>query len=69
MNTTSLPALAVETAPYAALQREMHDALLKQHPEWMEADGNSPTCDEYDRRLARSLSLFQTFGRGHLRQP
>jgi hypothetical protein len=38
----------------------MHDALLRQHPEWMEGDGNSPKCDEYDRRFARSLSLFLT---------
>lgn len=65
MNATSLPALAVEAAAYVALQREMHDALLRQHPEWMERDGNSPKCEEYDRRFARLLSLFLTFEHAH----
>jgi pimeloyl-ACP methyl ester carboxylesterase len=60
MNATFLPAAPIEAAPYVALQREMHDALLRQHPEWMERDGNSPKSDEYDRRFARSLSLFLT---------
>ena len=60
MNAIPLPALPVEAAPYVALQREMHDALLRQHPEWMERDGNSPKCDEYDRRFARLLSFFLT---------
>ena len=63
MNTSSLPALSIEAAPYVALQREMHDALLRQHPEWMEGDGNSPKCDEYDRRFAQLLSFFLTFER------
>jgi hypothetical protein len=63
MNAIPLPALPVEAAPYVTLQREMHDALLRQHPEWMERDGNHPKCDEYDRRFARLLSLFVTFER------
>jgi len=63
MNATSLPALAVEAAPYVALQQEMHDALLVQHPEWVERDGNCPTCDDYDRRFAHLLSFFLTFER------
>lgn len=48
---------------YAQLQRTMHDALLQQHPEWMESDGNCPTCDDYDRRLARLLELSLAFER------
>jgi hypothetical protein len=60
MNATSLPALSIEAAPYVALQRDMHDALLRQHPEWMEGDGNSPKCDEYDRRFAQLLRFFLT---------
>ena len=60
MNATSLPALAVEAPPYVALQREMHDALLRQHPEWMERDPNLSKCDEDDRRFARLLSLCLT---------
>jgi len=64
MNATSLPAPAVDAAPYVALRREMHDALLRQHPEWMEPDGNCPTCDDYDRRFAELLSLSFVFNRG-----
>jgi hypothetical protein len=63
MNATALPALPVDASAYVTLQREMHDALLRQHPEWMGRDGNSPMCDEYDRRFAQSLSLFLTFER------
>jgi hypothetical protein len=65
MNATSLPALAVEAVAYIALQREMHDALLRQHPEWIERDGNCPKCDDYDRRFAQLLSFFLTFERAN----
>ena len=61
MNATCLPNLGVEAPAYVALQRDMHDALLRQHPEWMESDGKCPKCDEYDRRFARSLGLFLSF--------
>ena len=63
MNATSFPALPVEAAAFVALQREMHDLLLGQHPEWMERDGTCQKCDEYDRRFARLLALFLTFKR------
>jgi hypothetical protein len=63
MNATSLPALPFEAAAYVALQREMHDALLRQHPEWIEGDGRCPKCDDYDHRFAQLLSLFLTFKR------
>jgi len=71
MNATSLPALAVEAAPYVALQREMHDALLIQHPEWVERDGNCPTCDDYDRRfrLRRNRSQRRPQRRQRARSP
>ena len=67
MNATALPNLPVEVAPYLALQREMHDALLRQHPEWMERDGNCPTCDDYDRRFAELLGLSLTFNCRYVR--
>ena len=67
MNATSLPALPVEAAPYVAPQREMHDALLRQNPEWMERDGNCSKCDDYDRRFAQLLSLSLAFNRGRVR--
>lgn len=61
MNAISLPPLPVEALAYVALQREMHEAILRQHPEWIERDGNCPKCGEYDRRFARSLTLSLAF--------
>ena len=54
--TTSLPDLAVEAPAYVALQREMHDSLRAQHPEWILPDGDCPTGDFYDARFAELLT-------------
>ncbi|MDX6531993.1 MAG: hypothetical protein QOH41_4283 [Blastocatellia bacterium] len=55
MNPASLPIFAVEAPEYVALQREMHDALRAQHPEWILPNGDSPTCDFYEARFAELL--------------
>jgi hypothetical protein len=55
MNTAHSSTLVAEVPGYAELQREVHDALRAQHPEWIEADGKSPTCDSYELRLAELL--------------
>ncbi len=55
MNPTSLPSPAVEAPAYVALQREIHDALRVQHPEWTLPNGDSPTLDSYDARFAELL--------------
>jgi hypothetical protein len=39
------------------LQQEIHDALRVQHPEWVEANGDCPTCESYESRLAELLGL------------
>ncbi|HEY6070033.1 MAG TPA: hypothetical protein VIU85_01575 [Chthoniobacterales bacterium] len=65
MNTFSLCTTAAQIPAYLALQREMQEALLAQHPEWIEHDGTSPTCDEYDRRLAQLLTLFSAVEHFH----
>ena len=65
MNATSLPTLTVEPPAYVALQRQMHNALLMQHPEWSERDGKCPKCDDYDSRFAQLLSFFLTFERAN----
>jgi hypothetical protein len=39
------------------LQREIHDALRVQHPDWIEPNGNCPTCESYESRLAELLGL------------
>jgi len=55
MNTTHSSSLAAEVPAYAQLQREVHDALLAQHPDWILANGDCPTCDSYDARFAKLL--------------
>ena len=65
MNATQTASLIVEIPAYAALQREMHNALLVQHPEWVEGDGRSPMCDDYDGRFAQLLNSSLACGRAH----
>jgi hypothetical protein len=40
---------------YAELQRQIHDDLRIQHPEWVQSNGESPTCDSYEARLMELL--------------
>jgi hypothetical protein len=63
MNTTH--GLATEVPAYAQLQREMHDALLAQHPEWILPNGDCPTCDSYDARLAELLNVSSATERAY----
>lgn len=43
---------------YTELQQEVHQALRLQHPEWIGPNGECPTCDSYQIRLAESLNRF-----------
>jgi hypothetical protein len=63
MNTTPSSTLAAEVPGYTELQREMHDALRAQHPEWIEADGKSPRCDYYESRFAELLVSHRAHAR------
>jgi hypothetical protein len=56
MNRTHYASFSAEVPAYAQLQREMHHALLAQHPEWILPNGESPTCDSYDARFAALLN-------------
>jgi len=51
---------AGEVHSYVQLQHEIHDALRQQHPEWIERNGDCPTCDSYESRLAELLDIFQS---------
>jgi len=55
MTATHSSTLAAEVPEFAQLQRQIHDALLAQNPEWILANGESPTCDSYDARFAQLL--------------
>ena len=63
MNTADSLTLAAKVPAYAELQREMHDALRAQHPEWVQPNGDSPMCDAYESRLEELLSLSLQFER------
>jgi hypothetical protein len=58
MNTSAIQ--PGETHSYADLQREIHDALREQHPEWVQPNGDCPTCESYESRFAELLDLFQS---------
>ena len=52
--------VANEIPGYAQLQRQIHDALRAQHPEWVQPNGGSPICDSYESQLAELLRLSLT---------
>jgi hypothetical protein len=56
VKTNTLPARD-EIRSYAQLQRQIHDALRVEHPEWVKPNGDCPTCESYELRLAELLGL------------
>jgi hypothetical protein len=44
---------------YAQLRRQIHDDLRMQHPEWVQPNGECPTCDSYETRLMKTLDVFK----------
>jgi hypothetical protein len=57
MKTNTSPAFPGEVQGYVPLQREIHEALRKEHPEWVEPNGDCPMCEIYEARLAKLLAL------------
>ena len=57
MKTNTSPVLPGEVQGYVQLQRQVHEALLKEHPEWIESNGECPMCEIYESRLAELLRL------------
>jgi len=41
---------------YSELRQQIHHDLRIQHPEWVEPNGESPTCDSYEARLMELLN-------------
>jgi hypothetical protein len=60
MKTNRLASSSGGLGSYVQLQREIHDALRQQHPEWIEKNGDCPTCESYESRFAELLKLFQS---------
>jgi len=55
-----------EIHSYTDLQQQIHEDLRVQHPEWVEPNGNCPTCDSYELRLAELLGLTQRASAGRM---
>ena len=55
MNTSASSSDKVRS--YVQLQQQIHDDLRVQHPEWVEPNGDCPTCESYESRLAELLGL------------
>ncbi len=51
--------MSAQIHSYTALQQQIHEDLRIQHPDWVEPNGNCPTCDSYESRLADLLGLGQ----------
>jgi hypothetical protein len=47
---------------YTELRQQIHDDLRIQHPEWVEPNGESPTCDSYEARLVELLNALTRRG-------
>jgi hypothetical protein len=43
---------------YAELRQQIHDDLRAQHPDWVQANGESPMCDSYESRLTEILDAW-----------
>jgi hypothetical protein len=48
-----------EIHSYSELQQQIHQDLRVQHPDWIEPNGDCPTCDSYELRLAELLGVGQ----------
>ena len=48
--------------PRSELQQQIHDDLRIQHPEWVERNGECPTCDSYESRLTEMLDTLTRTG-------
>jgi hypothetical protein len=57
METSTSPTKSDEIRSYVQLQQQIHQALRKEHPEWIEPNGDCPTCESYESRLAELLGL------------
>jgi hypothetical protein len=51
-----------EIQPYIQLQRQIHEALRREHPEWVDPNGECPVCEAYESRLAELLGLSSEGG-------
>jgi hypothetical protein len=59
---TKLMAVPYQIHTYTELRQQVHNDLRIQHPEWVEPNGESPTCDSYEARLVELLNALTRRG-------
>src|SRR5438552_2321318 len=59
---TKPSAMSHQIHTYTELRQQIHDDLRIQHPEWVNSDGSSPTCDSYESRLIELLDALTRRG-------
>jgi len=57
MKTDTSLSVGNGASAYVQLQQQIHEALRRQHPEWVQPNGESPMCDAYESRLAKLLGI------------
>jgi hypothetical protein len=60
VNLTKPKAVPHQIHTYTELLQQIHDDLRIQHPEWVQPNGESPTCD--DRALEQELNEWPGAG-------
>ncbi len=55
-------AMSHQIHTYTELRQQIHDDLRIQHPEWVQPNGKSPTCDSYEARLTELLDTLTRRG-------
>lgn len=50
--------MAHHAETYAGLVRQIRNDLRRQHPEWIQPNGQSPICDSYEARLIKLLEAL-----------
>ena len=59
---TKLMVVPYQIHTYTELRQQVHNDLRIQHPEWVEPNGESPTCDSYEARLVELLDALTRRG-------
>ena len=59
---TKLMTVPYQIHTYTELRQQVHNDLRIQHPEWVEPNGESPTCDSYEARLVELLDALTRRG-------
>jgi hypothetical protein len=50
-------AMSHKVETYAGLLQQIRNDLRRQHPEWIQSNGQCPMCDSYEARLSKLLDV------------